>query len=193
MQRYIAFISGLPVGPETVSQEALRSLFIKLGFLNVETHGTTGNVAFETSPVGVVSALEAQISRHLRRSVSGPIWTFIRTPRELAGIESNVPFDEMLEGSSVFVVLLGEQLDERTERMLSVRRTRSDLLHPRGREIYWLRQVNDDGGAPLAIADMIDTHATLRSLTTIKTLAAKYAPLRLNASADTTESERSRL
>ncbi len=193
MQRYIAFISGLPVGPETVSQEALRSLFIKLGFLNVETHGTAGNVAFETSPVGVVSALEAQISRHLRRSVSGHLWTFIRTPLELAGIEANVPFDDMPEGSSVFVVLLGEQLDERTERMLSVRRTRSDILQPRGREIYWLRQVDDGGASPLAIADMIDAHATLRSLTTIKALAAKYAPLRPVASADATESERFRL
>lgn len=193
MQRYIAFISGLPVGPKTVSQETLRSLFIKLGFLNVETHGTSGNVAFETSPVGVVGALEAQISRHLKRSIGGQICTFIRTPGELAEIEASVPFDEMPEGSSVFVMLLEQRLDERTERMLTVRRTLSDTLHPRGREIYWIRQVDDGGGSPIAIADMIDAHVTLRSIATIKTLAEKYAPPRRSASADATESERSRL
>ncbi len=192
MQRYIAFLSGLPVGPGTVSQETLRTLFIKLGFLNVESHGTSGNVAFETSPVGVVNALEAQISRHLKRSIGGPIWTFIRTPAELADIEANVPFDHA-EGSSVFVVLLTEHLDERTERMLSVRRTQSDILRPHGREIYWLRQVDDGGASPLAIADMIAAHATLRSLTTIRNLAQKYAPAHRPASADTTASERSRL
>ncbi len=193
MQRYIAFITGLPLGPTAIPQETLRSLFIKLGFLNVESHGTSGIVEFDTSPVGVVSALEAQISRHLKRSISGQIWTFIRTPAELADIEANVPFEKMPERSSVFVILLSEQLDERTTRALSVRRTRTDILHARGREIYWLRQVDDGGGSPLAIAEMIDAHATLRSLTTIKTLAEKYASPRRFSSDDATESERSRL
>ena len=33
MQRYIAFLSGLPVGGESVTAQTLRSLFLKLGFV----------------------------------------------------------------------------------------------------------------------------------------------------------------
>jgi len=175
MQRYVAFVSGLPTGPKTVPQDTLRSLFIKLGFLNVETHASAGNVAFETSPVGVVGALEAQISRHLRRSTGeDDIWTFVRTPDELAGIATNLPFTDKPDGAAVFVVLLNEPLDERTARSVSMRHTSSDQLYPREREIYWVRQSADDGGPPLRLGEVIHTHATLRSIKLIERLAERY-------------------
>lgn len=194
MQRYIAFISGLPTGPKTVPQDTLRSLFTKLGFLNVETHSTGGNVAFETSPVGVVGALEAQISRHLRRSIGDDdIWTFIRTPDELTEIAESLPFGDLPDEAAVFVVLLNEPLDERTARSVSVRRTPTDRLYPRGREIYWVRQTTDDSGPPLRLGEVIHTHATLRSIKLVERLAERYGPVRSRRSKDLTESERSRL
>ena len=116
MQRYIAFLSGLPVGPNAVPQDTLRSLFTKLGFLGVETYGTSGNVAFETAPVGVTAALEAQISRHLKRSVDADIWTFLRTSQELSRIADDMPFSDKAEDSTVFVVLLSKDLDAATGR-----------------------------------------------------------------------------
>lgn len=194
MQRYIAFISGLPTGPKTVPQDALRSLFTKLGFLNVETHSTGGNVAFETSPVGVVGALEAQVSRHLRRSIGDDdIWTFIRTPDELAEIAESLPLSDRPDGAAVFVVLLNEPLDERTAHSLSVRRSSADRLYPRGREIYWVRQSADDAGPPLRLGEVIQTHATLRSIKLVERLAERYASARSGRPKDLTESERSRL
>ncbi len=194
MQRYIAFISGLPTGPKTVPQDTLRSLFTKLGFLNVETHSTTGNVAFETSPVGVVGALEAQVSRHLRRSIGDDdIWTFIRTPDELIEIAESLPSSDRPDGAAVFVVLLNEPLDERTARSVSVRRTSADRLYPRGREIYWVRQSSDDGGPPLRLGEVIHAHATLRSINLIERLAERYGSARSRRPKDITESERSRL
>lgn len=175
MQRYIAFISGLPTGTKAVPPDTLRSLFIKLGFLHVETHSSTGNVAFETSPVGVVGALEAQISRHLRRSTGDEeIWSFIRTPDELADIATNLPFSDRPEGAAIFVVLLNEPLDERTARSVSMRRTASDRLYPREREIYWVRQAADDGGPPLKLGEVIHARATLRSIKLIESLAQQY-------------------
>lgn len=178
MQRYIAFLSGLPLGPDKVGAEDLRNLFRKLGFLNVETWMAADNVAFETAPVGIVDPLEAQISRHLKRSIEGDIWTFIRTPRELQAIVSALPFtaEELDDGaSSVFVVLLPDSLDERTERQLKIRRNNTDVLRPRGREIYWLRRATDDASSrPLSVADMLDSPATVRSFRAIEKLAAKY-------------------
>ena len=44
MQRYVAFVAGLPCGRESVGMGTLRNLFTRLGFLNVEPFLTNGNV-----------------------------------------------------------------------------------------------------------------------------------------------------
>ena len=191
LQRYIAFLSGLPVGADAVPQERLISLFRKLGFLGVETHGTTGNVAFETSPVGVTGALEAQISRHLKRSIDADIWTFIRTPGELQSLVAGSPFSDD-PGTMRFVVFLSEPLDDKTVRRLSVRRNTSEILHPRGLEIYWERKHVADGGSPLALSNFIGAPATVRSFSTVTRLAADYTKIVRPANTLPTESERSR-
>lgn len=192
MQRYVAFLSGLPTGPKALSQDTLGSLFTKLGFLHVETHGTSGNVAFETAPVGVTSALEAQISRHLKRSIDANIWTFLRTPDQLSRIATEMPFSDKAEDSSVFVVFLSEDLDRETDRRLRAYRTTPDRLHPIGREIYWLRSLVSASSPPLALADLLDAPATVRSFSMIKSLAEKYGARPRRTAADITESERSR-
>jgi len=200
MQRYVAFLSGLPVGRDKVDMHALTNLFRKLGFLNVETYLTTGNVAFDTAPVGIVPPLEAQISRHLKRSIDGDIWTFIRTPDELAEIVANMPFtpeEKLSDRDAIFVVLLSEDLDKDAERRLRVGRTGADVLRPAGREIYWLRRATDDASSrPMWLAEFLDMPATVRSLTTITKLAAKSPPTRAlshdNESEQPTVSGRSR-
>jgi uncharacterized protein (DUF1697 family) len=200
MQRYIAFVSGLPAGRKAVDLQTLRGLFLRLGFLNVETYLTTGNVVFDSAPVGVIGPLEAQISRHLRKSLDHDgIWTFLRTPDELSKIVANNPFDadEMAaEGNSLFVVLLWEPPDERTVRRLRVRRNDVDELRMSGREIYWLRRASGESVPPPPLADILDTPATVRSFNTIRSLASRHSERKLDAvrasSSTSTESERSR-
>ena len=191
MQRYVAFLSGLPVGAESVSPQTLRSLFLKLGFVDVEAHGTTGNVAFDTSPVGVAVALEAQISRHLKRFIRGDIWTFIRTQQEVERIIREAPPCDT-PGSAVFVIFLTEPLEPRIARRLGANHSSADSLHPAGNEIYWVRRVTADGGSPLSLADFIDSPATLRSLTTLKSVVGKYSGKPVREAPRITESERSR-
>jgi uncharacterized protein (DUF1697 family) len=191
MQRYIAFLSGLPTGPDAVAQDQLHHLFSKLGFLNIETHGTSGNVAFETAPVGVIGALEAQISRHLKNSIGGDIWTFLRTPEYLSQVVANAPFSNDDEWSR-FVVLLAEPLDSRTEKRVSSYRNASESLHPRGLEIYWERRMLADGGSPLLLADLLDSPATVRSYSTITALVDQYGKPAAKTASVPTESVRSR-
>lgn len=191
MQRYIAFLSGLPTGPEAVSQEELHRLFTKLGFLNVETYGTTGNVAFETAPVGVIGALEAQISRHLKNSIDADIWTFLRTPEYLAQVVANAPFSKDDECTR-FIVLLAEPLDSRTEQRVRSHWNASESLHPRGLEIYWERRLLADGGSPLLLADLLDSPATVRSYSTITGLVDQYREQAMRRRSAVTESARSR-
>jgi uncharacterized protein (DUF1697 family) len=144
VQRYVAFVAGLPCGRDSVGMDTLRKLFTRLGFLNVETFLTNGNVIFDTAPVGIIGPLEAQIERFLMKSLEAEgINVFIRTPQELLGILASVPFrpeDVRNDENHLFVVLLSEEPDERTAKQLKIRRTEVDELRLSGKEIYWLRR-----------------------------------------------------
>lgn len=181
--------------------DRLRALFSRLGFIDVETYLTSGNVIFETAPVGLVRPLAAQIARHLRRSLDDEaIWTFIRTPAELADIVARVPFEPEeieREGSSLFVVLLSEHLDEHAEKQVRIRRNDVDELKLSGREIYWLRRQHDEKVPPPPLSEFLDAHATVRSFHTIQQLADKYGDRHSktkpkSGTSDSTESARSR-
>lgn len=179
LQRYIAFLSGLPGGSRAIPMETLRRLFMKLGFLGVETYLTTGNVAFLTAPVGITPPLEAQVSRHLERSTGERIGIFIRTPDELADIATHAAFakeKEEIPEAAMFVILLGKEASEKATRHLRVRRNEVDRFHVDRREIYWMR-LPEPGGAstpPLPLSEILEVPATVRSLGTIKRLAEQY-------------------
>ena len=179
MQKYIAFISGLQMGGGDVETEKVRTLLERLGFLNVETFRARDNVVFDSAPVGVIGPLEAQISRHLKRSLQlEHVWTFIRTPDQLAKLVKNIPFtEEQLadEDNVSFVVMLSEELDPRAERQLRIRRTETDTLVPDGKHIYWLRHESPDAGPPPLLSEIIDVPATVRSLQTLSRLARTYS------------------
>lgn len=178
MQRYIAFLSGLPVGYSVEGMGDLRRLFTQLGFSRVETFLTTGNVAFETAPVGVIAPLEAQITRYLQKNLDDSVEVFIRTPQQLSEMLTYNAFpDEDVEprGSSLFVVLLHEQISASVERRLRQSRTEVDDFHPHQNAIYWLRRpAAGEPSPPPPIGDVIAMPATVRTLTTIRALAAKY-------------------
>jgi len=178
MQRYIAFLSGVPLG-DAVSMDTLRKLFAKLGFLNVETYLQSGNVAFETAPVGLIAPLEAQVSRHLKNSINADIWTFIRTPEELTEIAAYEAFlgeQEDAASGSLFIVFLSAPLSAKAQRQLRLRGSTTDTFHVKDREIYWLRRTADAtaSGPPPAIATLLGGRATVRSARTVRRLAEKY-------------------
>ena len=178
MQKYIAFISGLPFVSDDGEVQKIRALFQRLGFSNVETFHGRDTVIFETAPVGVIGPLEAQISRHLKRSLDlDHAWTFIRTPAELSEVVKSAPFDpDRVENVVSFVVLLSEEPDDRTARALRIRRNDWDELTPAGKHIYWVRHESDDAGPPPSLGEIIDAPATVRSFRTISRLAEQYSP-----------------
>ncbi len=176
MQRYITFLGGMPVGSSAGKMENLQRLFTKLGFSQVETYLQSGNVIFETAPVGIIPPLEAQIARYLRKSLGGEVEAFIRTPDELQEIVDHEPYPGEDTTGSLFVVLLHEPVSDRLQRNLRFSRTSADEFRANGREIYWLRRTSghhDHGAAP-SIAEKLGMPATLRTFSTLKKLAASY-------------------
>jgi uncharacterized protein (DUF1697 family) len=174
MQKYVAFISGLPFGKKSISDDELALAFLRLGFMNPRAMLNSGNIIFEAHPVGVIGPLEAQISRHLKKAFDlDDVWTFIRTPSELAQLENGIPFSEDVvrdKGNSIFVVLLSSHLDPRTRARLQIRRNDVDELLPAEREVYWLRRSSKQGEhiAPPPISEILDSPATVRSLHAIQ-------------------------
>lgn len=176
MQRYIAFLSGIAVGSTAESMENVRRLFTQLGFSRVETYLRTGNVIFETAPVGVIPPLEAQITRYLQKSLAGEVEVFIRTPEELEEIVEYEAYPGEDTNGAQFVVLLHELVSDRVQRELRFVRTEADEFRANGREIYWLRRTSQTEAArPPAIGETLGMPATVRAHAALKRLAAKYA------------------
>lgn len=198
VQRYVAFVAGLPCGRDSVGSDTLRNLFARLGFLNVEVFLGNGNVLFDTAPVGVIAPLEAQIERFLMKSLdTSDIHVFIRTPDDLLGILANVPFkleDVRSDTTHLFIVLLAKEPDEQARKKLRIKRTEVDELRVRGKEIYWLRRQSPEQVPPPSLSEILDAPATVRGFQTIARLVAKCTP---DASAEakysgTTQSAQSR-
>ena len=180
MERYIAFLRAINVGGHTVKMDLLRGLFAELGFAGVETFIASGNVIFDT-PEADARALERRIEAHLRAALGYGVATFLRTPAEVAAVARHQAFaaeEAEAEGALLSVAFLAAPPDEPATGRLLALRGPADGLHIHGREVYWLRHPPAGesrlGGAALEKA--LDAPATVRNITTVRRLAAKYPP-----------------
>jgi uncharacterized protein (DUF1697 family) len=179
-QRYIAFLRAINVGGHTVKMDQLRALFAALGYSNVATYIASGNVIFEAHDAGAAT-LEAQIERHLRDALGYEVTTFIRTGGELAAIAGYAPFPagDQARAHGLYVSFLKAPLgDEAREKLLALR-SETDDFHVHGREFYWLARTRLSE-SPLfsstLLAKAVAMPSTMRNVTTVRKLAAKYAP-----------------
>lgn len=179
MQRYIAFLRGINVGGHIVKMEDLRAVFTSLGFANVATFIASGNVIFETH-VGDAQALEQRIEGHLRQALGYDVATFIRSANELVAIatyQAFPPADLTVFESSLYVAFLHIVPPDAVREKLAVLRTPSDDFHQHEREIYWLCRTRLSE-SPLFSGGLFEKTVkmplTMRNITTVRKLAAKY-------------------
>ena len=177
--KYIAFLRAINVGGHTVKMDALRRLFEGLGLVKVETFIASGNVIFESTTKNI-PALAQKIEAHLQAALGYPVATFIRTPAELAAIVLYQPFTASVpnaQAHSLYIGFLANQPAEAAHQKLMTFASDIDHFHIQGREVYWLCQKtmgqSEFSGARLEKA--LGLPATLRNVTTVKKLAAKYS------------------
>jgi uncharacterized protein (DUF1697 family) len=92
--RYVALLRGIgPMNPN-MRNEKLREVFRKLGFQNVQTVITTGNVLFE-SPSRAVKRLEATIEEAFQDHLGFSSTTIIRSHRQLYRLVDDNPFGKI--------------------------------------------------------------------------------------------------
>lgn len=178
MPRYIAFLRAINVGGHTVKMDRLRQLFEALGLARVETFIASGNVSFESSARNTQS-LEKKIERHLEQALGYAVAAFLRTPAELAAVAAYQPFAaKELEaaGHHLYIGFVAAPPGRDAQQKLLAFRTAVDDFHLHGRELYWLRRtrIGESKITGGMLEKALGTPSTLRNVTTVRKLAAKY-------------------
>jgi uncharacterized protein (DUF1697 family) len=177
MNRSIAFLRAVNVGGRTVTMDELRRLFEALGFAQVETFIASGNVIFRADDAGE-AVLAARIEAHLKQALGYQVAVFLRTPGELAEIVGRQPFApaSVAAARALWVGVLRAPPDDAAAARLRALGSSHNQFHLHGRELYWLRHTSEReatvSGAQIERA--LATPTTMRNITTLRTLAAKY-------------------
>ena len=94
MSRYIALLRGIAPTNPSMRNDKLRGVFEKLGFENVKTVISSGNVIFE-SPSRSVKELEDRIEKALPQELGFNSTTIIRSQKQLQQLVDKNPFRGM--------------------------------------------------------------------------------------------------
>ncbi len=179
MPKYVAFLRAINVGGHTVKMDYLRSLFEALGFSNVETFIASGNVIFD-SPSKSSRALERKIESSLLKTLGYEVATFIRSTSELAAIAKHKPFSDSELNNPAYTIYIGfmagKPSDTVNKNLLALA-TKVDDFHLNGREVYWLcrTKFSESQISGALLARTLGMPATLRNVTTVKKIVAKYS------------------
>jgi len=161
--------------------DVLRQLFESAGYENVETFIASGNVIFDGMGADPAE-LEGQIENLLKDSLGYKVNTFIRSDVELSAIASYSPFSKAaLDASAALnVAFVSEPPDESAILKLMACKTDIDDFQIHQREIYWLcrKKQSESTFSNSVLEKAIGKPSTLRGISTIQKLAAKYAPRR---------------
>jgi uncharacterized protein (DUF1697 family) len=176
--RYIALLRAINVGGHTVKMDRLRALFGELGFLGVETFIASGNVAFQAED-GDAGVVAERIETHLQHALGYPVATFLRTPAEVRAVAEFQPFpgvEAEPEGGALMVSFLAAPPAVDGVQRLMRHRGASDDFHVHGREVYWLcrTRVSESAFSGALLERALGMPATMRNITTVRKLAAKY-------------------
>jgi uncharacterized protein (DUF1697 family) len=178
--RYIAFLRAINVGGHVVKMTDLRDMFESLRFGGIETFIASGNVIFD-APSSDAGALEHQIEQRLARSLGYEVSTFLRTPAELAAAAAATPFADSEPAAAVHTISVGflktvPAMDALSR--VTALTTDVDDFRVIGRELYWRCRVrtSDSKVSGARLEKALSAPATLRNITTVRKLAAKYAP-----------------
>ncbi len=179
MQRLIAFLRGINVGGNRIiKMDTLRAHFESFGFTQVETFIASGNVSFETNQTDT-SLLEEQIEEQIQGALGYVVITFIRSIPEVVEIAGYDPFPARVAGDkapTLYVCFLKQPLSNAAQDGLRALRTETDDFHAHGRELYWtpFPRLSESPVSGAMLAKTIGVPTTMRNITTVRKLAAKY-------------------
>ncbi len=170
MSRTVAFLHAINVSGRLVANADLRTQFEALGFANVRTFISTGNVVFDM-PVRPTTLIIRSIEKHLEARLGLKIPTFLRTEAELHTIIKHRAFDlsTLYAAKEMHVGFVASPLpSDAVQRLMSLR-SPLDQFHVHDREIYWLcrSRRNASSFSSEVFQKALHVPATFRPLTTL--------------------------
>jgi len=173
--RYVAFLRAINVGGHVVKMDALKRIFAKEGFANVETFIASGNVEFEAVSTDA-AALERRIGAALEKALGYEVATFLRTPAELSAIAAYRPFKGVDDGPAYLVGLLHAPLSAALVKRLMALASDYDRFHVRGREVWWYSDIRQGESkfSNAVFEKALGVRSTWRNLRTIRKMAERW-------------------
>jgi uncharacterized protein (DUF1697 family) len=178
MSRYAAFLRGVNLGPNRrVTSSGLRSLFEGMGFRDVDTFRTSGNVVFSAG--GEPRAkMAARIEHGLEESLGYEVSIFLRNANEVRTLAAHQPFPRKLVEASkgkLQVSMLTGRPTAGARRGVLALADDDDKLAFGDCELYWLPSGGTRGSSlDLKAIDKLLGSTTMRTKGTIDQLAAKF-------------------
>lgn len=176
--RYAAFLRGINLGRQRrVGGDELRRLFAELGFVDVATFRTSGNVVF-TAGRERVGELGRRIEQALEAALGYEVAVFLRSAKEVRALADENPFTPaQLRGSTgkQQVMLLSKKPSAPARAEALGLATDEDALRFGDRELHWLPSGGTrDSGLDLTAVEKLIGPTTMRTKGTIDQLAAKH-------------------
>ncbi|MEO8482849.1 MAG: DUF1697 domain-containing protein [Acidobacteriota bacterium] len=175
--KLIALLRAINVGGRVVKMDQLRSIVAAEGFSQVETFIASGNVIVE-GRASQAAKTELAIERALARVLGYGVTAFVRTDDEISDVSAHEPFDaaHVARAATFCVAFLKDQPDDQQVGRLMDLRSDAHDFHVRGREIFWLSRLNqsDPLFAKVQLERIVGGPATVRGISTVRKLAAKY-------------------
>jgi len=104
MTSYAAFLRGIGPGDERKSNESLRSIFNSLGFKNVRSFISSGNILFETSEKDL-NLLEEKIEKALHEKIGSRTMTIVKSKEQLKEFIERIPFGNLIHSKSTYLTV----------------------------------------------------------------------------------------
>src|SRR5688572_19557075 len=101
--KYVALLRGIGPGTPNMRNDKLRGVFEGLGFKNVQSVISSGNIIFETDAIDVKS-LETKIEKQWPR-LGFNSTTIIRSQKQLQALVDADPFKGLTHGSSSYLLV----------------------------------------------------------------------------------------
>ena len=141
MSRYAAFLRGINLGPRRrIGADQLRSLFEQMGFQEVATFRSSGNVVFDADREAAGKLTEG-IEAALAEALGYEVAVFLRTDAEIRALAEHRPFERALVEASagkLQVALLPGKPSAKTRKEALALATDEDRLAFGDRELHGL-------------------------------------------------------